>query len=239
MTACTDPSDSLGARAMVGSLMRDLRTFALSGLLYVLTVQAATGQVVRGSVTEEGSNAPIPAASVILLDEEEVIRARVLTDDRGGYFIHSPETGGFWIRVEKVGFQTLESRPFVMAREDSLVLNFATVPQVALLEGVTVNSSTPQTRNYAAFLERQRFGYARVITPERLERLPITQLPVRIVGMVPGGRYDATSDRIIVQSRGRRCSPSVVLDNEPSGESRLSLIVPPHLIRAIEFYRDP
>jgi len=74
--------------------------FALS-----LLASSAGGQVIRGTVTEEGGTVPLRGAVVSLVNERgQLIDRRTLTDAQGSWAMRAPSAGVWAIEVRAIGF---------------------------------------------------------------------------------------------------------------------------------------
>jgi hypothetical protein len=65
----------------------------------------ANAQVVRGSVVERGSGAPVSGAVVQMLDSTGVAVTRTITSLEGAYRLAAPRAGTYGLRVLRIGFQ--------------------------------------------------------------------------------------------------------------------------------------
>lgn len=88
----------------------------------------AAAQVVRGTVTQETSGAPIAGALVELLraDSGEVRAASVLSDPSGAFELRAPGAGSYRLAAKRIGVRRYASAPFALAvgetRRESVVL---------------------------------------------------------------------------------------------------------------------
>ena len=208
--------------------------------LLALSHAPAVAQVVSGTLVDAESRAPIADAVVVLVDASEAEVARATTDPRGAYLFRTGRQGAFWMRAQAAGFAPVESRPFVLARGDSLVLDFGAVRRVEQLQGVTVAAPNPQSRAYAGFLERSRFGMGgRFHGPDWFERMKPVRLSTAVVPMLAGLRVNTSTGAVTYRGRGRRvdCAPKVFVDGHPSS-NLLDAHVTMGMVRAVEVYRD-
>jgi hypothetical protein len=218
--------------------MRAFRSVALVALLLAAGRTAAQGQSVRGTLVDEGSKQPVAGASVTLLSPQNGTRARTVTDSAGLFSLRTPGGGAYWLRIESLGHATLETRPFVLDRDSDLVLDLATRGEIATLEGVEVQATNRQNRNYATFLERQKFGWGRYLGPKEIEKRNPVYVSDLVVGMVPGLQRDVRTGLVAIAARGRYCIPSVFIDGFRSDPS-LDSSVPASSVRAVEVYNNP
>lgn len=94
--------------------MRRPRPSLLASALAAWLVAAAPAgaQVVRGQVVEAASDTPVEGAMVLLLDLEQRPVHRVLTDGSGGFILDADHPGPHFIRVERIGYQSLTTPRF-------------------------------------------------------------------------------------------------------------------------------
>jgi hypothetical protein len=75
----------------------------LAALAAALAASPAAAQAVRGAVVDE-AGAPVPAATVLLVDGLGTVRHSVLSGPDGGFALRGPREGTYSVRVERVGF---------------------------------------------------------------------------------------------------------------------------------------
>ena len=88
------------------------RTISLVSALLALSTTSASAQVVRGTVVDSLTGAPVRDALVLLIGDDGVPRARALSLDAGGYAIAAPSPGRYSIRTKRIGYRAIQSRPF-------------------------------------------------------------------------------------------------------------------------------
>ena len=92
--------------------IRIARTLAIAATALVVGVRPGSGQVVRGTVVEEGSGAPIQGAMVILMGYDGQVVRRVLTDEDGTFVTNATRPGAHTIRVDRIGYESLTTPSF-------------------------------------------------------------------------------------------------------------------------------
>ena len=220
------------------------------GLCLVLAPIQAAAQMVRGRVTDESSQEPISGATVVLFNDTGDSRATTQTDETGAFSITiGLSARAHWLRVERAGYATVETQPFLLTRsEPEKVLLLTTRPQVVELEGVTARASTSRTRNYAGFLSRQNAGWGRFLDPDDMKRIRVSRASDLLLGLVPGLDVVATGPSVgtvIFRNRGRVCSPVLVVDGvvyDPRGSGgpiSIDVLVSGTQVRAVEVYSQP
>ena len=217
-----------------------LRALVFSVVLMATLRGTAEGQTVSGSLVDEATGRIIASVPVSLMDGQGRARVQTVTDTAGGFKLRAPGPGGFWLRLEPVGYRRVETRPFVLERGDSLVFPLATRAQVASLEGLTVSAA--QNQKYAGFLDRSTSGFGRYFGPDFVERQRVSSASDLLMGLTPGlvvPRDQPASFR----NRGRNCFPVVLVDGFQYGSTTrpvvLDEIVMGMDVAAVEVYTQP
>ena len=68
--------------------------------------------MVRGVVLEEGTGTPIEGAMVVVLDAGGHAVARTLTDATGAFLVQLEGTGGYRVRIDRIGYESLTTDAF-------------------------------------------------------------------------------------------------------------------------------
>ncbi len=84
----------------------------LAAWALAVTAVHAHAQVVGGVVLEEGSEAPVDGAMVVLLDPGGSAVRRVLSDATGRFTLTAERAGPHRIRVDRIGYESLTTPPF-------------------------------------------------------------------------------------------------------------------------------
>ena len=226
---------------------------------------ARTGSVWRnalmGTVLEEGTGAPIAAATVTLFHADGSVAGRAISDDRGRFTVPHPGRGdAFDISVERIGYAPSRDRvPFRSAQEVRVEVTLST--RAVELDPIVVTGRRHGLLVDVGFYDRLETGAGEFVTREAIERqrpVRTTDLFRRMAGMkvvpVGGGQRDV---RIVGQSTlrsmVRECQPKVVVDGvvaRPGGKMKmlgtqpdpgdlLDQLVAPDAIEAMEVYAHP
>jgi len=119
-------------------LLSPVATATLAGLL--LLPLPAAGQIVRGQVVEESTNHPVEGAMVLLLELDQRTVHRVLTDASGGFILDADRPGPHFIRVDRIGYESLTTERFDVPVEGTF--RQVTVPiQPVELAGIAVEGT--------------------------------------------------------------------------------------------------
>jgi hypothetical protein len=88
------------------------RTILLVCALLALSTTSTSAQIVRGTVLDSLTGAPVRDALVMLIGDDGAPRARALSLDAGSYAIAAPSPGRYSIRTKRIGFRAVQSHPF-------------------------------------------------------------------------------------------------------------------------------
>ncbi len=204
---------------------------------------AASGQTIRGTLLQEGSDAPINLGLVVMLTQAGDSVGAALTNERGEFSLTSPEPGSFLLHAAAFGHHQRTAGIFELGENAEMTVEFRLAIQVFELEGLEIIAdqiTEPQlVRN--GFYSRLQRGLGHFITPEDLENtmaLQTQDLFYRMgrVRVVYGG---ITGDRVVMRGPNGTCSPRVYVDGHRMSLSGTSLnhIVPLHALAAVEVYR--
>lgn len=89
-----------------------LAPLALLLALFATRPTPAWSQIVRGQVVEEGTNGPVEGAMVVLLDLEQALVHRALTDASGAFILDAAHPGPHFLRVDRIGYESLVTPRF-------------------------------------------------------------------------------------------------------------------------------
>ena len=168
-------------------------------------VSAQTGMV-RGTVVEEGTNRPLPGAQVSVRGTQR----GGLTDANGAFLITGVPAGQATVRVESIGFKSIEQTVNV-ADGQTAVVNFQLSPSAIGLDEIVVTGTAGRTTRRAIGNSVSTVK-AEAIT----EVAPIANVQQLLQGRTPGVTLFASSGVVGGSSRIRiRGSSSMTAGNEP------------------------
>ena len=227
------------------------RNSYLLPILLILFPGAASAQEVRGKVSDVFTEQPIPSALVLLIGSDGGISAAVRSDPIGNFILPVADEDSVRVRVQQVGYGTVESISLAVSRAKPLQLEIRLRPRPVQLEGVTVTA--PENGNLAAFLKRRESGFGVYLGPKEIAKIdPKTTsgLLFRMAGSMI--RLSKSVRAIVAVSGGNPCIPRVYLDGwrlkgaESTGvasarDSGVSIdsFVPVYSLQAVEVYRNP
>lgn len=222
----------------------------------LLLTSPAHGQLVRGRITDGLSERPVVEATVQVLNPDSSLRA-LSTSRRKGDFSMRPLPGTFILRVDRIGFLTVWSKPLHLTASDTLNFEIR-LPRAAItLESLNVVAVPSGKLDPSGFYRRQGWGWGKFVGPEAVAKIRPIKVADLLVGSVGFTSYPAARGWLTrMENRGRYCSPTVYLDHAlvakgsstPSpfrgsrwrGEGvQLDELVPVSLIRAVELYENP
>jgi hypothetical protein len=113
--------------------------FFVSALL-ALSTTSASAQVVRGTVLDSLTGAPVRDALVVLLGDDGAPRGRALSLDAGGYALAAPAPGRYSLRTKRIGYRAIESGAFDIAAGEVRVHDILAPTIRVSLPSVTVHA---------------------------------------------------------------------------------------------------
>lgn len=117
-----------------------LRTTLLVSALLALSTTSTSGQLVRGTVVDSLTGAPVRDALVMLIGDDGAPRARALSLDAGSYAIAAPSPGRYSIRTKRIGYRAVQSGPFEVAEGEVRVHDILAPTIRVSLPSVTVHA---------------------------------------------------------------------------------------------------
>jgi hypothetical protein len=117
------------------------RASARFGAVVVLAVALAAalpparGQTVTGRITSRADGTPVSGAIVVLVDSAGRAVATRLAEDAGTFQLSAPAGGSYMVRVERVGFRSATSAPFIVRQGET-----RDVPMTVVSEGVSLKA---------------------------------------------------------------------------------------------------
>lgn len=109
--------------------------------------QSLSAQTVQGRVSDMQNGQPISGARVRLIDEAGEGRGATASDRTGRFTLSAPREGVYRVRVEQLGYVTLESEPFDARGSTGMVtLDLSMQPAPLAIEGVEVSADVVNRR---------------------------------------------------------------------------------------------
>lgn len=117
-----------------------LRASRLVPVIVLLAAASVEAQTVQGRVSEEGVGRPLAEVDVRLLDAAREGVGRVATDAVGMYVVEAPEAGEYYVVVDLIGYQRLESPLVALEAGQTVSIAFELPPDPIELEGIRVEA---------------------------------------------------------------------------------------------------
>lgn len=212
-----------------------------AGLLALVPV-LASAQVVHGRVTEEGTVRPLIDAEIQLLDAQRQLVFRSAADVAGRYSITTPTPGNYYLIVDRIGFQRLETPLLSLAAGDTMTAAFELPPDPIELEGLRVEADRLEEirREAASFGIRIDDIGERFVSRERIEARPAARSFGKVLQWqtIPRMRIIDGTDtggppRVCVMLRLNRDRCALNIVNGALVTLEAAAMIPPEAIEAI------
>ena len=116
-------------------------SYRLSALCAVaIVMRTASAQTIAGRVLGKGDGAPVAGAIVTLLDSANRATATRLAEDGGTFDFVAPYAGSYTIRVERVGFRSTTTSPFLVRQGEKIDVPIAIASEGVSLRAVKVSA---------------------------------------------------------------------------------------------------
>lgn len=169
-----------------------IQTISRTLLLLLLATSVASAQVVRGTVTERNSGAPVPGVLISISPVSDAGTSAptapqaglsALTNDQGEYAIRAPAPGRYRVSAKRIGVQRTESEVFTLAAGEThrvdLTLSTVsfTLPEVRVAAEAMCIPRTEQVQRVSALWDEARTALTatQVSLRDRLFRAHISQ----------------------------------------------------------------
>lgn len=98
-----------------------------------------SAQRVVGRVVEEGTDAPVSGAFVVLLDEPGTSRLGGLAAGTGRFALRVPAPGRYRLRVDRIGYESLTTEPFEVGKGETVTWDLAVPTRPVELGAIAVS----------------------------------------------------------------------------------------------------
>lgn len=170
----------------------------------VAAAQAGTGTV-AGTVTDQGSGAPVPSAQVLIVGTTR----GALTNNLGKYEIVGLPSGPIQIRVTRIGYAA-ETRAVTVPTSSTITVDLVLAQTQVTLDQVVVTGTQVNER------ERESGNNVAVISVDSINKAAVNSFSELITAKAAGVDVTQSSGEIGTGSRIRiRGSNSVSLSNDP------------------------
>ena len=139
-------------------------------LLFELATRAE-GQVIRGSVSEDGSGSAVIGAELSLVDSLDAVLARAITDDSGKFLIRAPRAGSFRLRASHFGYATFTTDVFPLSGNTEAVADIRLAPAPVAIDTLEASGErrVPQLAR-AGFYTRRDGGFGYYLARDEIVR---------------------------------------------------------------------
>ena len=178
-------------------------------LLLCICVRPASGQTLFGRIVEAGSERVVSRAFVALFDTAGGIHHLVTADTGGNFHLHAT-AGIYRLRVERLGYATLETAPFALSITDSLRLHVPLIATALPLDPLLVTAR--QNRIRADFEARRAARPGDYfVTPDDIDRTSFSSL-ASLVARAGWIRANDDGRAVVIRRRGQICKPILFVD---------------------------
>jgi hypothetical protein len=187
--------------------------------------RAALAGVIRDSV-----GTPLAQVTIAV----EVPALSTVTDDSGRFHLAGIPAGESWFTVTRLGYQP---RSFsVMLPRDSTVLVALAMRPLPTLPTVEVKDQRSRRLVRVGYYERQRTGFGKFVSPQRVDSLSWVSTPARLLRDIPGVVVMcAAAGRCGVKLASGRCL-NLVVDGGYHWDSQIDDVLSTSEVYAIEVY---
>lgn len=133
MGAMIDLAERAGLVLLHGS-----ERLGLALLVVALLAGPGRAQVVRGQVVDGTTQAPIPGAFIVLVDDHGTRQGGVLSGTGGAFILKAPAPGRYTLRAERIGYASTFSDTLTLVEGQAVPYRFEISVKAVDLEGIEV-----------------------------------------------------------------------------------------------------
>lgn len=190
-----------------------LKKTIILGLFMLVSLQIQA-QLIKGTVIEEFSGEPVPAAVVLVQTLDSSVVKFQTTDGDGMFEIKPPGPDFYIISIRKMDYSPTSSSPIRLKRTDTLNIEMRVLSAPQTLDAITVEGERIFNElDDAKFYDRKRSRNGKFLTREELYKYgPI--VPTSFFRTQPN--VNVSDDGELVNSRStlnNNCKMSVFVDN--------------------------
>src|SRR5437667_1749785 len=227
------------SRLLLGMLVVSLLAMMLS---LSVAGQSITGTV-SGTVTDV-NGAVIPGAKVTLISDQKGSVRTVATNEDGRFAFAAQQPGVYTLKIEQVGFQTLERNGVVLSANENLALSDLKLQTGQVSETVSVTSE-------GAVVEKESSDLTGRLTADQINLISTKGRDITsLLRLIPGttneddvesyGSGFGTDLPFISGARGRSTVPTIdgLNAGEPSGSNKLSMSINQDAVAEVKILRN-
>lgn len=211
------------------------------GLLVFLTApQVLRAQTIVGLVVDDVTEAPLSTVAIMLLDDEETVRARVESDSAGRFFIELNETGIYRLHAQRLAYEDVLSPPLSIFDTAAVEVTIRLTPEPIEVEGLVVTTEWERVKlERTGFYRRRQYSIGYFIDETDIRE----QRPIQFTDLlrtIPGIRlrWSQWSGGYVPGTTRQYCGMKVVVDGFPLdlNEEPLDWFVRPEHVIGVEVY---
>ncbi|HYK21113.1 MAG TPA: carboxypeptidase regulatory-like domain-containing protein [Pyrinomonadaceae bacterium] len=216
--------------------------FALLATSVSTRAQSVTGSI-TGTVTDV-SGAVVPGAAITLI-QDKTAEARTLSSDNDGRFTFAAlQPGGYSIRVERQGFQTLEQKGIILSANETLAVGDLKLQPGQVSETVSITSE-------GTIVERESSDLTARLTADQISLISTKGRDITsLLRLIPGTSNDDDIEAVgegfgtnlpnISGQRGRSTVSTIdgLNASEPSGNNKLSMTINQDAVAEVKVLRN-
>ncbi len=234
--------------------------------LYAWTIGApiAEAQVIRGTIRDARTSEPVMLAYVGLLAPGRELVVAGLADRYGGFSLHAPTAGSYFLYVARMGYKSVVDGLFEVGEDGVFELQVGLTPAAIDLEDLVVEAEERKSKlELVGFLERAAIGRGTFLIGEDIQAIALDKITDAFRN-IPGlnvittrplvGAESMRNPEIRIRRGGGECSPTLYVDGAimalgsqrpESGPDRIQRgvrpddFVTPASVEAVEIYVRP
>lgn len=189
--------------------------------------------MVRGTVREDATGAPIAGAAIRALDAGGRGVAELFSDERGRFILRLPAAASYRLSASRLGYAPTTTDSFFvgLGEERSIDISVAVEPVWLNSIRVAAESRVPHLQS-KGFYRRLELGFGHFMIKDQIERRSPGRMTDLFYGL-PGVRVIDDS----VEVRG--CLPTLVLDGVVLSDRNVNQVVTPYDVEGVEVFASP
>ncbi len=225
---------------------------------WTIGASISQAQVIRGTIRDARTSEPVMLAYVGLLAPGRELVVAGLADRYGGFSLHAPVAGSYFLYVARMGYKSVIDGLFEVGEDGVFELQVGLTPAAIDLEDLVVEAEERKSRlELVGFLERAAIGRGTFLIGEDIQAIALDKITdafrnipgLQVVTTRPlAGPEAMRNPEIRVRRGGGECSPTLYVDGAimalgsqrpESGPVRPDDFVMPASVEAVEIYVRP
>jgi hypothetical protein len=177
----------------------------------------AWAQTIQGTVLDDEWSVPIETAGVALVAENDSVVAEYITDERGRFVAHLPDSGSYRLRATRIGYTPAMSNAFQLGPGQDALAQLRLQPSPILLDPLAaIVEGQNLSLARVGFYRREAMGFGHILTPEELARKPGLHQLDDLFNSMPGVGVvrSGLDDFDVFSTRGIPCRMSVAINGQ-------------------------